>query len=106
MSLCRCKDPHRFPHPEYAQMTKEQRRNLPDPRDGIIDVEGHPKLTARYGQVNFKTPKHGKIHGLPANENGKILKTDENALTLRDSLVKMPEREGIRWFDNGRYQKF
>jgi hypothetical protein len=40
-------------------MTKEERRNLPDPRDGFIDVEGHPKLTARYGQVKYKTPDHG-----------------------------------------------
>lgn len=97
--------PSSMPYQEYTSLTKKQRRNLPDPRDGIIDVEGHPKLTVRYGQVNFKTPKHGEIHGLPRNENGKILKTEQNALALRDSLVKMPEREGIRWFDNGGYQK-
>ena len=97
--------PSAMPHQDFTTLTKEQRRNLPDPRDGIIDVEGHPKLTARYGQVKSKTPDHGDIHGLPTNENGKTLKTEQNALALRDSLVKMPEREGIRWFDNGGYQK-
>jgi hypothetical protein len=97
--------PSSVPHPEYVQMTKEQRRNLPDPRDGFIDVEGHPKLTVRYGQVIFKTTDHGDIHGLPTNENGKTPKTEQNALALRDSLVKMPEREDIIWFDNGGYQK-
>jgi hypothetical protein len=48
---------------------------------------------------------HGDIHGLPTNEKGKTPKTEANALSLRDSLVKMPEREGIIWFDNGGYQK-
>ena len=94
-----------MPHQDFTALTMEQRRNLPDARDEFIDVEGHPKLTVRYGQVNFKTPKHGKIHGLPTNENGKTPKTEKNALALRDSLVKMPEREGIIWFDNGGYQK-
>ena len=86
-------------------MTKEERRNLPDPRDGFIREEGHPKLTVRYHQVNVKTPKHGKIHGLPTNENDKTPKTEENALALRDSIINMPNREGVIWFDNGGYQK-
>ena len=97
--------PSSMPHQEYTSLTKEQRRNLPDPRDGFIDVEGHPKLTARYGQVKYKTPKHGDLHGLPTNEEGKTPKTEANALALRNSLVKMPEKEGIQWFENGGYQK-
>ena len=51
--------------------------------------------------MEFKTPDHGKTHGLPVNEKGQTPKTE----VLRDSLVKMPEREGIIWFDNGGYQK-
>ena len=97
--------PSAMPHQDFTALTKEERRNLPDARDGFIDVEGHPKLTARYGQVKYKTPDHGDIHGLPTNEKGKTPKTEANALSLRDSLVKMPEREGIQWFDNGGYQK-
>ena len=97
--------PSAMPHQEYTSLTKEQRRNLPDPRDGFINEEGHPNLVARYGQVNFKTPDHGKIHGLPTNENGKTPKTEKNALDLRDSIVNMPNREKIVWFENGGYQK-
>ena len=97
--------PSAMPHQDFTALTKEERRNLPDPRDGFIHVEGHPKLTARYGQVKYKTPDHGDIHGLPTNEKGKTPKTEANALALRDSLVQMPEREGIQWFDNGGYQK-
>ena len=97
--------PSNMSHQEYTSLTKEQRRNLPDVKDRFIDVEGHPKLIARYGQVKSKTPDHGDIHGLPTNEKGKTPNTEANALSLRDSLVKMPEREGIQWFDNGGYQK-
>ena len=97
--------PSAMPHQDFTALTKEQRRNLPDPRDRFIDIEGHPKLTLRYGQVIFKTPDKGDIHGLPTNENDKTPKTEQNALALGDSLVKMPEREGIIWFDNGGYQK-
>jgi hypothetical protein len=35
------------------------------------------------------------------NKNDKTSKTEENAIALRDSLLKMPDRKGIRWFDNG-----
>jgi hypothetical protein len=87
-----------------VEQSKEQKRNLPDARDGFIDVESHPKLTARYGQVNFKTPKHGKIHGLSTNENGKTPKTEENALALRDSLIDMPKKPNVIWYKEGMYQ--
>lgn len=97
--------PSNMPHQDFTALTKEERRNLPDSRDRFINVEGHPKLTVRYGQVKYKTPAHGFSHGLPQNEKGKTPKTEANALSLRDSLVKMPEREGIQWFDNGGYQK-
>ena len=96
--------PSDMPHQDFTALTKEQRRNLPDARDGFIDVEGHPKLTVRYHQVNFKTPNHGKIHGLPTNENDKTPKTEENTLALRDSIVNMPNRKDIVWFENGMYQ--
>lgn len=87
------------------KLSKQQRRNLPDPRDGFIKVEGRPQLNVRYGQVKYKTPAHGKAHGLPVNDNRKTPKTDQNALRLRNSLLKMPDREDIKWFENGGYQK-
>ena len=93
--------PSTMPHQEYISLTKEQKRNLPDHRDGFISVEGHSHLVVRYGQVKFKTPDHGSVHDLPINEKGKTPKTQENALALRDSIVNMPNRKKIRWFDNG-----
>lgn len=74
--------PSAMPHQDFTALTKEEKRNLPDHRDGFIDVEGHPKLTVRYGQVNFKMPKHGRIHSLSVNANGKTPKTEKNTLTL------------------------
>ena len=96
--------PSDMPHLDFTGLTKKERRNLPDPRDGFIDIEGYPKLTVRYGQGEFKTPDHGEIHGLATNENHKTPKTEQNALALRDLIVKMPNRKNIRWFDNGIYQ--
>ena len=96
--------PSDMPHQDFTALTKEQRRNLPDPRDGFICEEGHPHLVARYGQVEFKTPDHGPDHGLPVNEKGQTPKTEVNALALRDSIVNMPKRENIVWFDDGMYQ--
>eukprot|EP00978_Attheya_sp_CCMP212_P049240 scaffold635282_cov519-Attheya_sp.AAC.3 len=89
---------------QLSSLTKEQRRNLPDPRDGFICEEGHPHLVGRYGQVVFKTPDHGKVHGLPVDEKGRTPKTEKNALALRDSIVNIPKRKNIVWFDNGMYQ--
>ena len=65
---------------------------------------GHPPLVAKYGQVEFKTSDHGKVHGLPIDEKGRTPKTGANALALRDSIVNMPNRKNTIWFDNGMYQ--
>ena len=94
-----------MPHQDFTALTKEEKRNLPDPRDGFIIEEGRPHLAARYYQVNYKTPDHGDIHGLTVNANGKTPKTEENALALRDSIVNIPNRKGIIWFENGMYQE-
>jgi hypothetical protein len=50
--------------------------------------------------VRFKTPDHY----LPVNEKGQTQRTEVNVLALRDSIVNMPKREKIVWFDNGMYQ--
>ena len=55
--------------------------------------------------MNYKTQKHAEIHGLPIDETGKTPKTEANVLAFRDSIVQMPEREKIVWFDDGGYQK-
>jgi hypothetical protein len=91
---------------EYSSMTKSKRRQLPDPRgrDRFINVDGSPRLDLRFNQVEFKTPSHGKDHGLPVGINNKTPKTEANAIALRDSLLDMPNRENIVWYTDGQYQ--
>lgn len=54
--------------------------------------------------MKFKTPKHGKVHGLPTNENGKTPKTEENALAYRDSLIATANKPDLTWYEDGMYQ--
>ena len=54
--------------------------------------------------MEFKTPDHGSAHRLPVDKKGRTTKTEANALALRDSIVNMPKRENILWFDDGMYQ--
>ena len=98
--------PASMPSQEYSGMTKSERRQLPDPigRDRSINVDGYSRLDLRFNQVEFKTPKHGKDHGLPVDSNGKTPKTQSNAIALRDSLIDMPNRENIVWYTDGQYQ--
>ena len=98
--------PASMPQQEYSSMTKSKRRQLPDPRgrDRFINVDGSPRLDLRFNQVEFKTPRHGKDHGLPVGINNKTPKTEANAIALRDSLLDMPNRENIVWYTDGLYQ--
>ena len=100
------KKPASMSQQEYSGMTKSEKRKLPDPlgRDRSINVHGYPELNLRFNQVEFKTPKHGKDHGLPVDTNGKTPKTEANVIALRDSLVDMANRENIIWYTDGQYQ--
>lgn len=57
-----------------------------------------------FNQVEFKTPKHGKDHGLPVDETGRTLKTEQNAIALRDSLIDMANNPDVIWYTDGQYQ--
>ena len=98
--------PTSMPQPEYSGMTKSERRQLPDPkgRDSLIQIEGYPRLDIRFNQVEYKTPKHGKDHGLPIGKNGKTPKTEANVIALRDSLIDMANSQNIIWYTDGQYQ--
>ena len=98
--------PVSMPQQEYSSMTKSKRRQLPDPRgrDRFINVDGSPRLDLRFNQVEFKTPRHGKDHGLAVGINNKTPKTEANAIALRDSLLDMPNRENIVWYTDGQYR--
>lgn len=106
MTCLEMEKPASMPQQEYSGMTRTERRQLPDPigRDRSINVDGSPRLDLRFNQVEFKTPKHGRDHGLPVDNNGKTPKTEANAIALRDSLVDMPNRENIVWYTDGQYQ--
>ena len=96
--------PPSMPQQEYSGMTPSERRQFPDAigKDRSINVDGYPRLDLRFNRVEFKTPKHGKDHGLPVGSNGKTLKIEY--ITLGDSLVNMPNREKIVWYTDGQYQ--
>ena len=96
--------PSNMPQQNFSGLTPQQKRDLPDARDGFIREKGHPHLGVGYNQVKFKTPDHGSAHGLPVNEKGRTPKTEKSALILRDSILNMPNRKNIIWFDNGMYQ--
>lgn len=74
-------------------------------RDNHINIYVYPRLGLRFNQVEFKTPKHGKNYGLPINNNGKTPKTDVTSIALRNSLLNMPNRKSIIWYNNGKYQR-
>lgn len=100
--------PAAMPHDEFAGLTKEARRNLPNINVMIINHEGHQKLYISFGQAKFKVGDHGAIHDLPytinANGETRTPKTDENTLKMMRSIVDMPNRKNVRWFDDGTYQ--
>jgi hypothetical protein len=96
--------PVAMPQQEYSGMTKSEKRQLADRRDGFIQVEGYPPLDIGFNQAEFKTPKHGGDHGLPVSNNGKTPKTEENVIALRDSLVDMGNSQNIVWYTDAQYQ--
>ena len=100
--------PTSMPHQEFVDLTKEERRALPHSNDMRINHEGHPKLEVGFWQSIFKVGDHGAVHDLPytVKKNGgtKTPKTEDNALTMMKSIVEMPNRENVLWFEEGSYQ--
>ncbi len=95
--------PTAMPHQEFTDLTKEERRQLPHHHDKIIDVEGHQRLRVGFWQSRFKVADHGAVHGLPysVKNNGgtKTEKSDDNALSMMQSIEDMPHRPNAIWFD-------
>lgn len=95
--------PTAMPHQEFTDLTKENRRQLPHHHDKIIDVEGHPRLRVGFWQSRFKVVDHGAVHGLPyrVKNNGgtNTEKSDDNALSMMQSIADMPYRPNAVWFD-------
>ena len=61
-----------------------------------------------FWQSKFKVGDHGAIHDLPytvkANGGTKTEKSDDNALKMMRSIVDMPNRDNVQWFEDGTYQ--
>jgi len=100
--------PSLMPHEEFVGLTKEERRALPNNNDMKIIHEGRPELEVGFWQSKFKVGDHGAIHDLPYtiknNDGTKTEKTDDNALKMMRSIVGMPNRDNVEWFENGTYQ--
>ena len=100
--------PTAMPHEEFVGLPKEERRALPHSNDMKIIHEGRPELEVGFWQSRFKVGDHGAIHDLPytLNNNGgtKTEKTDDNALKMMRSIVDMPNRDNVQWFEDGTYQ--
>jgi len=96
--------PSDIPQMEYSSLSRSQKKQLRHPLDGYIEKPNYPKLRVGFYQTESKTPKHGEIHNLPVNENGKASKDD--ALMLRDSLVEMGNSDQTEWYRNGGYQLY
>lgn len=62
-----------------------------------------------FWQSKFKVGDHGAVHDLSytvkAKGGTKTEKTDDdNALKMMRSIVDMPNRDNVRWFEEGTYQ--
>ena len=100
--------PSTMPHEEFGGLTKSERRALPHSYDMTIIHEGRPELWVGLYQAKFKVGEHGSIHDLPytlkAGGKTKTERTTANALKMMQSIVNMPNRDNVRWFEDGTYQ--
>ena len=73
-----------------------------------IIYEGRLKLEIGFWQSKFKVGNHGAIHDLfytiKANGGTKTEKSDYNTLKMMRSIVDMPNRDNVLWFEDGTYQ--
>lgn len=92
-----------MPHQEFTDLTKEDIRQLPHHHDKIIDVEGHQRLRVGFWQSRFKVADHGAVHGLQYSVKNNVgtstEKSDDDALSIMQSIEDMPYRPNAIWFD-------
>lgn len=90
---------------QAGKMSKSDKRRLVDSRDYQIVNQGYPTLTLRFHQIKHKLPRHGPSHGLPVNDNGRSPKSDQNAIIMRDDIVRQMDSVKLEdWYLNGQYQ--
>ena len=95
--------PSDIPHENFVEMTKEERRLLPSPKDMKIFYEDM-ELEIGFYQSKYKVAKHGAIHGLPfdikPNGSTKTLRSEQNALKMMQSIVNLSKKDGVKWIEN------
>lgn len=94
--------PTSMPQVDYEAMPTAEKRLLDDPNDRVIEQDNQPRIRLAFNQIRFKTPKHGKIHGLPVDESGKASKND--APILIDKLEQQAYSEKTKWYKNESFQ--
>jgi hypothetical protein len=87
---------------EYSGLSKTEKKRLTHVNDVAISNENRPELRLGFNQIEDKTPKHGGVHGLSLQENGKASKAD--ALQLQQSLVDIANDPNTEWYEEGSYQ--
>ena len=91
--------PSSMPNLEFVELTKEEKRALPNTNDMKIIHEGRPELEVGFWQSKFKVGDHGAIHDLPytvkSNGGTKTEKSDDNTLKMMRSIVDMPNRDNV-----------
>jgi hypothetical protein len=83
-------------------MTQVPKRLEKHPYDKLIVAEGHSPLRIGFLQAKHKISKHGAIHALTytlkQNNTTKTEKTEENILTMMESIQNMTNRPNTIWF--------
>jgi hypothetical protein len=73
-----------------------------------IKHEGYTNLYVGFWHSKFKVSDHGAVHDLPYIVNAKggtrTEKSDQNVSKMMRSIVNMPNRANVRWFEDGMYQ--
>jgi hypothetical protein len=95
--------PAAMPNEKFLSLTKEQKRQVPHPYDGKIEIEERPRLRVGYWQTRYKIPDHGHLHDLPyiLKDNGeeKYVRNEKNTVEMIKSIEDMVHRPEVIWFD-------
>lgn len=95
--------PTSMPNQKFVDLTPQQKRDWLHCYDKIIDVEGPSPLPIGFDQSQFKVADHGDIHGLlyTVKNNGgtKTNRSEDNTLSMMNSLEDMAYKLEVLWFD-------
>lgn len=98
--------PSMLPQQNYNDLSKVEKSYLSDPKGRDITLVSQDAdladLGVPYNRLWYKW-KHAPQSGLPLKPNGKVERTEENALFVRDYFVQQACNEGTRRNENSEY---